>query len=35
MKVVNLRFYFRVFVNEKRKCTSNITTKPKDLVNNF
>ena len=35
MKVVNLRFYFCVFVNEKRKCTSNVTVKPKDLVYNF
>ena len=35
LKVVNLLFYFRVFVSEKRKCTLNITTKPKDLVYNF
>ena len=32
MKVVNLRFYFCVFVNEKRKYTSNITTKPTELL---
>ena len=34
-EVVNLLFYFRAFVSEKRKCTLNITTKPKDLVYNF
>ena len=31
----DLRFHFGVFVNENRKCKSNITTKPKGLVYNF
>ena len=34
-KSCDLRFHFRVFINENRKCKSNITTKPKDLVYNF
>ena len=32
MKSCKSKVFFRVFVNEKIKCTSNIKTKTKDLV---
>ena len=35
MKSCKSAFYFRVFVNEKRKRTSNIIAKPKDLEYKF
>ena len=35
MKSCKSAFYFRVFVNEKRKRTLNIIAKPKDLEYKF
>ena len=35
MKSCKSAFYFRVFVTEKRKRTSNIIAKPKDLEYKF